>query len=227
MVENKEIFNFDIGISALFNILNIYCIPFIFQFACPVVAIRDRFCLVFQKKHTKMIEIYMTLEIYEKLFECIDLINNNLTFPLIHMFGFLLVSIIFEIHNFILVFHLQAHVNFLILSPNVLWMFLCLHLWIVVIYSSVSTMTSFNKINSIEYQILKDMKSLEPNTFRFIKAYLTHIRGIRKSFETLFFDIDWRLLFGCISTATTYIIVTAQMDKSLYEAPSNATATLF
>lgn len=198
MLENKENVSYDISMSVFFNVLNIYCVPFIFQFACPVIAIRDRFNLIFAKQYSKKFEINVSLEIYEMLFQCIDLINSNLTFQLIYMFGFMLVSIIFEIHTVLVVFHQQSQTKFLVLIPNVLWMLLYLHLWIIVIHSSVSAMNSFSQIGSIEYKILRDMKSLEPAASQYIKAYLRHIRGLRKNFETIFFDIDWRLLFGVI-----------------------------
>lgn len=188
----------DIIVSINFNIMHIYCVLFIFQFACPVIAIRERFDLLHARRFHNKFELNLILDVYEKLFQCIDLINSNLTMQLIYMFGLFLGLTIFYIHDIVVVFHNLDRGEFLVLAFDVPWMLLYLFLWIIVIHSAVSTTSSFNKFNSIEYQILCDVKLLDNESFHFIKAYLRHIRGYKSTFETIFFDIDWRLLFGVI-----------------------------
>ncbi|CAG9806734.1 unnamed protein product [Chironomus riparius] len=131
---------------------------------------------------------------------------------------------IFEIHNIIVVFLQKSGAKFNVLCPDLIWMLNYLFLWSIVINSSVSASAVFNRIDSIGFKILSDIKDMDTESFHLIKAHLKKIRRSRRHFGTAFFDIDWRLLFGCFSTILTYIIITVQSDKSKYNAPSNFTS---
>ena len=90
----------------------------------------------------------------------------------------------------------ESDAKFNILCPDLIWMANYLFLWSIVAYSSVSATASFNRIDSIEFKILDDIKIIDDESFVFIKTQLREIRSQRRKFETAFFDIDWRLLFG-------------------------------
>ncbi|CAH1727181.1 unnamed protein product [Chironomus riparius] len=214
----------DIVMSINYNLMHIYCILFVFQFVCPVIAIRERFNLIYKRRFYSKFEVNLILDVYEKLFQLIELINNNLTMPIIYMFGLFLGLMIFDFHDIVVVLHHEDRGFFMVMAFDGPWMFLYLLLWIFTIHSSVSVSSSFVNFNSIEYQILSDLKSLDNESFDLIKAYLKHIRGYKSTFETIFFDIDWRLLFGCISATISFIIIVVQFDKSMEEPSKNVTA---
>lgn len=103
---------------------------------------------------------------------------------------------IFEIHNIIVVFLQDSDAKLNILAPDLIWMSNYLFLWSIAIHSSVSATAEFNRIESVEYKIIDDVKALDAESFSLIKAHLKQIRSEQRIFVTAFFDIDWRLLFA-------------------------------
>lgn len=178
-----------------YYIQSLYCKLFIFQFSCTTISIRDRFNMLHTKDIRQKSEIYLVLEGYEKIFQCVELINENLTFQLISVFGFILVIATFEFYSIISISN-QESAMIEKMIPSMVWICLYLYYCILAIYPASSAASCFEKINSIEDKILKSIKYIDQDSYQYFQAYLRHIRGHKWKFESIFFDIDWRLLFG-------------------------------
>lgn len=186
----------DIILEVLYVIQSFYCILFIFQFICPAIAVRERFEILKGRKMKTKSDVHLTLDIYEKLFECVMLINENLTNQLIYVFELILITVTFEFHNVVATLLNESSVNFIPLTPSLAWIFFYLCYVIIAVHPASNAASVFKQFNSIEYQILKILRYSDQTSYQFYKAFLKYINGYKRKFETIFFDIDWRLLFG-------------------------------
>ncbi|KAG5670829.1 hypothetical protein PVAND_001064 [Polypedilum vanderplanki] len=208
----------DHTISAMFFVNYIYCNAFSFQFLTTAVLINDRFNLlnnfVLSKRCFNNFEVDLMIELYKKLFDLMNFINENFSFQLISIVGYILVSVIFTIYGLLRLFIVDSEFKYFFLGPEILSISNHLFILIVLIFCSVTACKSAQKIFDIAYDLKYKMKIQSRESEKEFNDFIDLVQKKQIRLGNEFFDIDWKLLFSFVSTTLTYIIITSQFDAS-------------
>ncbi|KAG5670828.1 hypothetical protein PVAND_001063 [Polypedilum vanderplanki] len=214
-----KISKFDPFVLTLFMILYFFCNAFVFQFMCAAVAVRDRFRNLNDKilslHFLNNFEVKLMIELYEKLFNSFELINSNLSFQLIPIIGYLLISIIFTIYTIVLRFTHFSFVSFGLLIPHSIWIIAHTLIIVKLIHASVTAVDAAKRIFNVEYEISKYEKIFDKYSKQQFYKFVKLIKSNNVRLGTALFDIDWKLFMQCVSAALTFIIVTCQFETTI------------
>ncbi|KAG5671199.1 hypothetical protein PVAND_001410 [Polypedilum vanderplanki] len=195
------------------------CPSIILQFSSAAIAVRDRVKSLHNKISKKSClhnyEIDLIIEIYEKLFDTLTLINDNLAFQIIPIIAYILIATVLTLYNITRLFLLESILKFVFLLPNFFWISSHAALFIILIHSSVSTMKVIDKIYKIAYEIVKSQKAFNVASEKQFSKFVKLVRRNNFKLRTAFFDIDLKLLMQCIAASITFIVITCQFETSL------------
>ena len=190
----------DILLSAVYSINDFYCFGFIIQFSSAAIALKTRFAILRETFLTKKIlndkEVYGFIELHEKLFKCIEMINNNITVQLISTFGYLATSVTLSAYNLVRSYLKDVSMKFILTASNGVWLGLETYLLIIGISSGSSSTSEAQSFHDTGYKILRDRKILSFYCKEDFKEFLESKRSSNFHFVSAFFDIDWRLLLS-------------------------------
>lgn len=183
-----------------YAINDIYCFGFIIQFSSAAISVRERFAILretfLDKKILNEKEVYGLIELHEKLFKCLKMINKHLTVQLIPTFGYLVSSATFSAYSLARSFLKDVSMKFILTASNGLWLVLEAHVLIIGISSGSSSSGEAELFHDTGYQILRNRKILSFQCKEDYKEFLDSKRRLNFRFVSAFFDIDWRLLLS-------------------------------
>ncbi|KAG5671639.1 hypothetical protein PVAND_001830 [Polypedilum vanderplanki] len=101
------------------------------------------------KRFLNSIEIDNAIEIYDKLYNVINLINKNLTFVLITYFGYSLIEILFSTYCIVREHVQNTSGKYVYSFPSGMWVFGQMYLMIISITASTNASTIAKKTKTI------------------------------------------------------------------------------
>jgi len=190
----------DVLLSLAYTINDIYSFGFIIQFSSVAIAVRDRFAILretfLDKKILDEKEVYGFIELHEKLFNCIKMINKHLTVQLISTFGYLASSITVLAYNLVRSYLKNVAMRFILTVSNGLWVVIEAYVLIIGISSGSSSSAEVESLHDTGYEIIKSRKILSYQCKDDFKEFLQSKRRSNCHFVSAFFDINWRLLLS-------------------------------
>ena len=190
----------DVLLAVAFSVNDIYCFGFIIQFSSAAIAVRDRFAILqetfLDQKILNVKEVYGFIELHEKLFKCIKMINNHLTVQIIPSFGYLASSATFSAYNLVRSFLKDVSMKSILTVSNGTWLALEGYVLIIGISSGSSSSSEAESFHDTGYEILRDRKILNCQCKEDFKEFLESKRRSNFHLVSAFFDIDWRLLLS-------------------------------
>lgn len=239
----------------------VYLSLLILQFSFATLAIKTRFSLLnenlrftFQNISTvrnSSINIHsigwsenlpsIITDLYGRLCDCIDLVNDSFTFQLIPFMVYYLTANLFAIYSMIREAFYQTPLMFVACGVNIWWILLHNAIISIALYSGYTTTRCALKTPIIVSSIVKSRKWSESRcTVKVFKTFLVEVLYRNIFFENEFVRIDWKLLFTVshhsflslsraviknffnwftcfqmISTITTFLVITCQFDASM------------
>lgn len=192
-------FSSDLIIGICYATSYFYLIGIIFQFICPVVACRDRMRIISSRVSAKFrlnsFEIQNYVQLYRRLLRIVDDINKHLTAPLLPILAYLFISITFEFYAVVRLIFRNTDFKLLVGVSAALWtLVLCLP-FIVVIHAAESAMEEIDKIKDVGFDALCCQKVFDAQSEKTFNIFITSIDRTRLQFRTIFFNLDWQLLF--------------------------------
>jgi hypothetical protein len=97
---------------------------------------------------------------------------------------------------------------------NILWTISNLSLVVIPIRAAESMKKEALKSKEIGYEMLKRQKLSDDHNLNYVELSLTFFIDDKFQLQTIFFNIDWKLLFNLISTAATFIIISCQFNSA-------------
>ncbi|KAG5670827.1 hypothetical protein PVAND_001062 [Polypedilum vanderplanki] len=205
----------------MFFLNYVYCNAFIFQFSCATIAIRDRFNLLHEKvsstSNFNNYEINFIIDLYKRLFNLINLVNSYLSFQLIPVIAYTLMSTTFTFYGTFRLFATDSDFKYIFLGSEFVNITSNLLILLTLIHCSVTAIESAERFFDIAYEIKSELKISNRETQIEFMDFVKFMKGKKIRLGTVFFDVDWKLLFSCISSAITFIIITCQFDTSSSE----------
>ncbi|XP_070508933.1 uncharacterized protein [Chironomus tepperi] len=226
VVDDNRIDN-DIFTATFYYLCLFYSNAIILQFSGFVISLRDRMNMLHLKvssmRNLTNFEVMLIIELYEKLFKSLDLVNRNCTTLLIPITLNLLMNVTFSMYAFgrIVYSDFGVYSTSLILLNISVWLIEHAVLTIFLINSAASTQEAIEHLQVIGYETSRHQKITNYETRKIFKGFLRYIKSSNFRLRTLFFNIDWALLFTLLSTATTFIIITCQFETSLTDSNTN------
>ncbi|KAG5670826.1 hypothetical protein PVAND_001061 [Polypedilum vanderplanki] len=221
------IFKVDLGfcndiISILGNLDYIFSSAFAFQFLCAAIAIRDRFNSVHEKvlstRNFNNYEINLIIDLYKRLFNLINLVNSHVSFQLIPVVAYILMSNTLTFYSMFRLFVTNSVYKYLFLGSELVIIGSNSLILITLIHCSVTAVESAERFFDVAYEIKSELKIQNHEDETKFLDFVNLMKGKGKlRFKTAFFDVNWKLLFKCISTAVTFMIITCQFDISNIE----------
>jgi hypothetical protein len=95
---------------------------------------------------------------------------------------------------------------------NILWTISNLSLVVIPIRAAESMKKEALKSKEIGYEMLKRQKLSDDHNLNYVELSLRSLHSFQ--LQTIFFNIDWKLLFNLISTAATFIIISCQFNSA-------------
>lgn len=190
----------DILLTTSYLINDIYCFGFIIQFSSAAIAVRDRFAILRETFIDKKIfddkEVCSFIELHEKLFICIKMINNYLTVQLISKFGFLVSSITFSAYSLVRNYLQDVTMKFILTASNGIWSAFEAYVLIIGISSGSSSSNEIEGFHNTGYEILRNREILSFRSKKNLKLFLDSKGRSSSYFVSAFFDINWRLFLS-------------------------------
>lgn len=195
----------DLIMTSIFLMAYFYSIGIIFQFVCPVIACRDRMRNISSRISLKFrlnsYEVQNYVQLYRRLMKIIDEINKHLTMPLIPIFTFLFITITFELYSVVRLIFKNSDFKLFFGTFSTLWSLLFLLPFLIVIYAADSAMIEIDKIKDVGFDALCCQKVFDAHSEITFNFFLSSIDRSRLQFQTIFFHLDWQLLFKVSFTA--------------------------
>lgn len=171
-----------------------------FQFTCATSAVRYRFDSLHDKIITKInfnnYEIDTLIDLYQKLFKTLEIINNYFTNQLILTLAFTLIHPILNFYEMVRMSLLDSDYKFYSLLENLEILFRLMVTVVPLISSAVKTVSSAKKMFEIGYEIITQEKILTHASKAKFNEFLMLKSRSKIYLGTAFYDIDWKLLFN-------------------------------
>jgi hypothetical protein len=177
-----------------------YCSGFVLQFEFVVGAISERFSMMNEKILSKCslnsFQVDYAIEIYDKLFHAIKLINENLTVQLISTFGYSLIEILFSSYCIVREHVQDTSVKYFFSFPSVMWVLGQLFLLTTAIIASMSAMAAARNTKNVAYDALQNSAAVDARSRERLERFMNSIDQSKCQLQSAIFTIDWNLLLS-------------------------------
>lgn len=187
--------------TSCYVLSNYMILGVVFQFVCGVIALRDRFNLITYRMSIKYrlssFEILNYVELYKKLIKIALLIQRHLTMQLLPVFFFSFVNLNFGLYSIARSF---VSVNGskegkLQIIADSIWIFVFIFPMVAVVQASESTQEAFEDVKNVGYEILSTQRVLNTEPKEAFTYFLKLMKLSKLRMQTIFFDLDWKLIF--------------------------------
>lgn len=188
----------DITLSLSLATVYFFCVGFSFQFCGVAFACRDRFRALNELTRLRFrltsFEVVSCVELHKKLTIIIQKINEDLMQPLILILGLLMMSITLNVYQLVRLSMITTGTETFMLIINFCWFFVYFYLLVIAIYASEITYKEGEKFIDWGKEALWSKNFLEGAMRTDFKFFLATFDKTRLKFQTIFFDVDWKLL---------------------------------
>lgn len=184
----------------MFLLAYFLCFGVILQFSFFALACRDRFKLINEKIALKFQptshEIITSVDLFKELLKIMHKINDTAQ-SLILIFAHLLLLITINIYSATKLpfFFENSYEDFILISQNCLWIAVVISQKLILIYSTQSAFNQAEIFLKLIKDILWHQQITNEISRRKIEFFILSIDRTEIKFKTIFFDIDWKLLF--------------------------------
>lgn len=139
------------------------------------------------------------VELFHILCESIEIVNSTFTFPLVFVFFYLFIFNLFSTYNHVfIIFHALKHLDLLIATGGCT-LVINYFLQSLLIHSSTSATKEAEETAVIVSQIINN-ETCTKAQLKIFKNFLVQIQYRNLKLQTLFFNIDWRLMMAVSSS---------------------------
>lgn len=202
-------FIYDDFLSKNYRMILVYFYIWIFingiclQFICAAVGCRDRISLINERISRKYRlssqEICNFIGLYKKLFKISSEINATLTTPLLPILAIIFISLIFDVYTFVRTI-VKSSVDFPIVIGGISSLIIYITPPVAIIYAAESNLKEIEDIKEIGYDVLCNRRIFDKETKEIFMIFLHSINIQKIRLQTIFFDLDWKLIFKVITT---------------------------
>lgn len=187
-------------VTVAFLFQGLHSSGFVLQFSCAAIAVRDRFKMIHNKllakKSLNADEVGEIIEIYEKLFKCIKMINKYLTLQLIPLLAIALTNFTLSIYTVVRAFLNNSPMKIVYVPTNCLWEVSESCLLTFLVHSSTSTSSVAEKTKTVGYKILQDFRFSDERSREKFERFIKSITKSSYELKSAIFVVDWNLLFS-------------------------------
>lgn len=198
----------DYLMSISYSFVDIFFITFSFQFAFAAVAVKDRLKILNLKMNSlKNIDENTTnlmIELYQKLFDQMDLINSSFTFQLILMFGYILPSTMFSSYNILRLLSRDSDLKCVLMFTNSIWISAHTFILTVPVYAGHTTTEIAEKVPQIVCRLIQNRSTQNDQIRSNLKMFLRAANCRQINLRTVFFKLNWELIFKVTNKNKNY-----------------------
>jgi hypothetical protein len=210
-----------------YGYLLMYLSLLLLQFSFATLAVKTRFCLLndnlrftFQNTSTvrnSAINVHsigwsenlptLVTDLYGRLCDCIDLVNDSFTFQLVPFMVYYLTANLFAIYSMIREVFYRTPLMIIACATNIWWIILHNAIISIALYSGYTTTRCALRTPIIVSGVVKSRKWSESRcVVKVFKTFLVEVQYRSVFLENEFFRIDWKLLF---SVSQKHLLLTA------------------
>lgn len=190
---------FDVLLSLSLSIVYFYCVFFIFQFCGIAFACHERFCAINERTRMRYrptsFEVVSCVEMYKNLTIIIQKIKDDLMQPMILIVAFLMMSTTLNVYQLVRLSMITIDMKAFMLIINLFWAFIYFYLLVIAIYASEITFKEGELFIDWGKEILWSKNFFNGAMKKDFKFFLATFDKTKLKFQTIFFDLDWKLLF--------------------------------
>lgn len=180
----------------------LFFIGYMFEFAVLAIACHDRFKAINKKilsrRFLTRYDVAEFVEHHKKLLRIIEKIDEHLSPALIPIYFCLLFTATFMAYTEVRLILKTILLKTYLIINNFVWTFIYFNLMMVPCYAAEALRTEERKFKEICCDFLVANKFSDHDARRSLKIFVNLIDNSKAQLRTIFFNIDWNLLFQVI-----------------------------
>lgn len=205
MIEFPEILSFS-GLIYFILPFTCYMLPqfmivgIVYQFVCATIGLRDRIDLITNRISIKYrlssFEVFNYIILYQKLFKISEDTQKYLTMQVLPILAGVFINLVFQSYLILRAMLRAGELTFVV--AGLVWSVVYTFPLFIIINASESFSESLKTTKSVCHEILWSQRILDVHSRKAFSHFLKSMKISDLKMKTIFFDLDWKLIFQVI-----------------------------